>query len=99
MSHRARKRFGQNFLHDAGVINRIIQTINPRAGEHVVEIGPGQGAITVELLKLIGELDAIELDRDLLEPLQRTCARFGTLRLHNADGSRRRSSTWQTLLG
>ena len=45
-SHRARKRFGQNFLQDTGIINRIIGAIHPLAGEHLVEIGPGQGALT-----------------------------------------------------
>ena len=44
--HRARKRFGQNFLHDHGVINRILRAIAPREGQRVVEIGPGQGALT-----------------------------------------------------
>ena len=44
--HRARKRFGQNFLHDAGVIHRILRAIHPREGERLVEIGPGQGALT-----------------------------------------------------
>ncbi|MES9881864.1 MAG: rRNA adenine N-6-methyltransferase family protein, partial [Sedimenticola sp.] len=46
--HRARKRFGQNFLHDHGVISRIVHAIAPREGEHLVEIGPGRGAITKE---------------------------------------------------
>ena len=44
--HRARKRFGQNFLHDAGIIDRILRAINAKAGEHLLEIGPGQGALT-----------------------------------------------------
>ena len=44
--HRARKRFGQNFLHDSGVIDRIIRAISPKAGERLLEIGPGQGALT-----------------------------------------------------
>ena len=44
--HRARKRFGQNFLHDAGVIHRILRAIHAREGEHLLEIGPGQGALT-----------------------------------------------------
>ena len=62
MTHKARKRFGQNFLHDTQVIDRIIQAINPKPGEQLVEIGPGQGAITIPILKLTGSLDVIELD-------------------------------------
>ena len=85
MSHRPRKRFGQNFLHDQGVIERILSHVDPRPGQHLVEIGPGQGALTRGLLQRTDELDAIELDRDLLEPLRRTCAPLGTLHLHNAD--------------
>lgn len=85
MSHRPRKRFGQNFLHDQGVIERILSHVAPEPGQRLVEIGPGQGALTRGLLQRVGELDAIELDRDLLEPLRRLCAPLGTLRLHNAD--------------
>ncbi len=85
MSHQARKRFGQNFLHDAGIIYKIVASIAPRPGEHLVEIGPGQGAITRELLKAAGSLDAVELDRDLIQPLTRMCASLGNLRIHNAD--------------
>jgi len=85
LSHRPRKRFGQNFLHDQSVIERILSAVAPRPGQRLVEIGPGQGALTRGLLERVGELDAIELDRDLLDPLKRTCAPLGTLRLHNAD--------------
>ncbi|MDJ0740144.1 MAG: 16S rRNA (adenine(1518)-N(6)/adenine(1519)-N(6))-dimethyltransferase RsmA [Gammaproteobacteria bacterium] len=85
MSHRPRKRFGQNFLHDQGVITRILDAIDPQPGQHIVEIGPGQGALTRGLLQRAGELDAVELDRDLIAPLQRRCASLGTLHLHNAD--------------
>jgi len=85
MHHRPRKRFGQNFLHDPTVIGRILRTIDPRPGEHLVEIGPGRGAVTTQLLEAAGELEAVELDRDLLEPLARRCAGLGTLRIHSAD--------------
>ena len=85
MSHRPRKRFGQNFLHDQAVIERILNYVNPKSGDHLVEIGPGRGALTRGLLQRAGALDAIELDRDLLEPLRRQCASLGILRLHNAD--------------
>jgi 16S rRNA (adenine1518-N6/adenine1519-N6)-dimethyltransferase len=84
MSHIPRKRFGQNFLHDPGVIRRIVVAIDPQPADHLVEIGPGEGAITGELLARTGTLDAIEIDRDLFAALQ---TRFGDrgLRLHNAD--------------
>jgi 16S rRNA (adenine1518-N6/adenine1519-N6)-dimethyltransferase len=81
--HRPRKRFGQNFLHDPGVIQRIVQAIAPRPGEHIVEIGPGQGALTRRVLDHIGHLDAVELDRDLVPRLERE---FGSrLTLHQQD--------------
>jgi 16S rRNA (adenine1518-N6/adenine1519-N6)-dimethyltransferase len=63
--HRARKRFGQNFLHDEHVINRIVKAITPGPGQKLVEIGPGQGALTAPLLAAAGQLTAIEIDRDL----------------------------------
>jgi len=85
LTHKARKRFGQNFLHDPGVIRHIIQSIAPQPGQRIVEIGPGQGAITKQLLQITGELDAVELDRDLLEPLARACGALGELHIHSAD--------------
>jgi 16S rRNA (adenine1518-N6/adenine1519-N6)-dimethyltransferase len=85
LSHRPRKRFGQNFLHDRAVIEHILSCVDPRPGQRLVEIGPGQGALTGGLLRRAGELDAIELDRDLIGPLQSRCADLGELRLHNAD--------------
>ena len=85
MSHRPRKRFGQNFLHDQSVIERILAHVAPQPGQRLVEIGPGQGALTRGLLERTGELDAIELDRDLLQPLQQQCAPLGDFRLHNED--------------
>jgi 16S rRNA (adenine1518-N6/adenine1519-N6)-dimethyltransferase len=84
-SHKPRKRFGQNFLHDPQVIARIIAAVNPQPSDHLVEVGPGQGAITVELLKAAGKLDAVELDRDLIEPLQAKCAGFGEFTVHQGD--------------
>jgi len=83
--HRARKRFGQNFLHDAGVIHRILRAIQPREGEHLVEIGPGQGALTAGLLGSGAQLDVIELDQDLIPLLK---LRFGLEKrftLHQGD--------------
>ncbi|MCP5195904.1 MAG: 16S rRNA (adenine(1518)-N(6)/adenine(1519)-N(6))-dimethyltransferase RsmA [Gammaproteobacteria bacterium] len=83
--HLPRKRFGQHFLHDPGVIARIIAAIHPLNGERLVEIGPGLGALTQPLLRAAGELDVVELDRDLLEPLRACCAGLGVLRIHAAD--------------
>ncbi|VAX10223.1 SSU rRNA (adenine(1518)-N(6)/adenine(1519)-N(6))-dimethyltransferase [hydrothermal vent metagenome] len=85
LTHKPRKRFGQNFLHDPAVISHIISSIAPRTGDRLVEIGPGQGAITKELLKAAGRLDAVELDRDLIEPLARNCGALGELIIHCAD--------------
>jgi len=85
MKHKPRKRFGQNFLHDQGIIQRIIHSIHAKEGEHLVEIGPGLGAITQQLLPQVGIMDAIELDRDLLQPLAESCAHLGQLNIHNAD--------------
>ena len=88
MSHRPRKRFGQNFLHDPAVIGRIVSAINPSINEQLVEIGPGQGAITIPLLQQAGRLAVVELDRDLIGPLQARCAGLGELTLYNADALR-----------
>lgn len=65
MEHRARKRFGQNFLHDPIVIDRIVRSINPKAEDKVVEIGPGLGAITMPVLELVDQLHVVEIDRDV----------------------------------
>jgi len=67
--HRARKRFGQNFLHDRNVIDRILAAIAARPDDHVVEIGPGQGALTRGLLETGCRLTLIEIDRDLARTL------------------------------
>ena len=65
MKHIARKRFGQHFLTDDGIIHGIIQAIDPKAGEPMVEIGPGLAAMTQPLVERLGRLNVIELDRDL----------------------------------
>ncbi|MBZ0072126.1 MAG: 16S rRNA (adenine(1518)-N(6)/adenine(1519)-N(6))-dimethyltransferase RsmA [Gammaproteobacteria bacterium] len=88
MAHIARKRFGQNFLHDRGVIARIVAAIDARPGQELIEIGPGQGAITLPLLAACGRLQAVELDRDLLAPLQAAATGVGELILHNRDALR-----------
>ncbi|HIF9482866.1 TPA: 16S rRNA (adenine(1518)-N(6)/adenine(1519)-N(6))-dimethyltransferase RsmA [Photobacterium damselae] len=70
LGHRARKRFGQNFLTDPFIIDGIVSAINPRSGQNLVEIGPGLGAITEEVGKLVDHFNVIELDRDLAERLR-----------------------------
>jgi 16S rRNA (adenine1518-N6/adenine1519-N6)-dimethyltransferase len=83
--HLARKRFGQHFLHDKQIIQRIVDMIAPQVGQHIVEIGPGQGALTVPILKKLSQLDVIEIDRDLIPPLKLRCADKGNLIVHEAD--------------
>lgn len=70
MGHFARKRFGQNFLHDAFVIDSIVAAIQPQPGQALVEIGPGLGALTVPVVQRSQHLTVIELDRDLAARLQ-----------------------------
>jgi 16S rRNA (adenine1518-N6/adenine1519-N6)-dimethyltransferase len=91
--HRARKRFGQNFLVDQTYIRRIVEAIDPRPSDHLVEIGPGQAALTRELLGTIsshckdGEtasLDVVEIDRDLVARLKTEFAPE-QLRIHEGD--------------
>jgi len=69
MSHNPRKRFGQNFLVDNQIINKIISTINPKNNEIIVEIGPGKGALTLPILEHLNHLNVIEIDRDLVSLL------------------------------
>lgn len=66
---KTRKRFGQHFLHDPGVLKRIADAVAPSGGDAMVEIGPGQGALTRLLLDRVDHLDAIEIDRDLASRL------------------------------
>ncbi|MCL4121246.1 UNVERIFIED_CONTAM: hypothetical protein GTU68_036776 [Idotea baltica] len=83
--HRARKRFGQNFLHDTQVIDGILKAINPTKSDHLIEIGPGQGAITQGLITSEASLDAIELDYDLIAILKDKFAKYPNFKLHQGD--------------
>jgi len=83
--HKARKRFGQNFLQDSRIIHQIVMAIDPLANEHLVEIGPGQGAITEPLLDAQCQLDVVELDRDLVERLNIRFSHIDRFTLHSAD--------------
>jgi len=70
MKHIARKRFGQHFLSDAGIVDAIVRAIAPQAGQRMVEIGPGLAALTQPLVERLGHLTVIELDRDLAQRLR-----------------------------
>ncbi|MEW6994163.1 16S rRNA (adenine(1518)-N(6)/adenine(1519)-N(6))-dimethyltransferase RsmA [Colwelliaceae bacterium MEBiC 14330] len=70
LGHQAKKRFGQNFLHNDAVISDIIDAINPESGENLIEIGPGLGALTEPVIERAGKLSVVELDRDLAHRLR-----------------------------
>ncbi len=82
-----RKRFGQHFLHERGVIERILRALNPRPDDVVVEIGPGRGALTRGLVGRVGELHVVEFDRDLVDWLRQTYSPE-QLTVHSADALR-----------
>lgn len=83
--HRARKRFGQNFLHYPAVIQRIVDVINLQRQDHVVEIGPGKGALTKLILERVNKLDVVEIDRDLVKALTISLGNNEHLIIHEAD--------------
>lgn len=85
--HTPRKRFGQNFLHDSSIIQRLVAAIRPARDDLMVEIGPGQGALTGPLLERLDRLDAIELDRNLIPILTEKFSSKGLV-LHEADALR-----------
>ena len=87
-AHRPRKRFGQHFLTDPGVVDEIVRSIRPSASDIVVEIGPGLAAITAPLLADAGSMHAIELDRDLAAQLRQRFADEPKLTIHEADALR-----------
>ena len=83
--HRARKRFGQNFLHDRNIIGKIVDAIHPQPGQHLLEIGPGQAAMTSPLVASGAQVDAVELDRDLASWLTQHFADATNFSLHQCD--------------
>lgn len=85
MSHKHKKRFGQNFLHNPRVIERIVRAVHPQSDQRLVEIGPGEAAITLPLACSGAQLDVIEIDRDLIPKLQRLFAPYPNITLHQAD--------------
>jgi len=85
MQHRARKRFGQNFLTDPGIIRRIVETIAPRPGQIILEIGPGQAALTVPLAASGADLHLLEIDRDLAASLLHRFQSSAQVQVHCGD--------------
>lgn len=85
MSHRPKKHYGQHFLRDRQYIDRIISVLAPRGDDRIVEIGPGEGALTLPLLRAAGKLTAIELDTDLIPRLGHEAAPLGQLDIIQRD--------------
>ena len=85
MPHSPRKRFGQNFLHDPAIIERLVSVIRPQPGQHIIEIGPGQAAITLPLLASGAEITVVEIDRDLAASLETRFQGENSLQMINAD--------------
>ena len=88
MQHKARKRFGQNFLTDGSVINRIVDAIAPKPDELIVEIGPGQAALTMPLADSGADLLLLEIDRDLVARLEGRFAATPNVTIHTGDALR-----------
>ena len=80
-----KKQFGQNFLLDQTVIHRIISSLNIQPNEHILEIGPGKGALTKHLIPLAKSLDVIEIDRDLVHKLEEQKSHWGKFTIHSCD--------------
>lgn len=85
MSHRPRKRFGQNFLHDDAVLLQMQQSISPQANDHMIEIGPGLGVLTRHLIGNVKNFEAIEIDRDLIGLLHESFDQYDNFILHEMD--------------
>ncbi len=88
LGHKARKRFGQNFLNDPYIIDGIVSAINPLPGQNLVEIGPGLGAITEPVGREVDKFTVIELDRDLAERLRNHPELADKLTIHEGDAMR-----------
>jgi len=85
MNARPKKSFGQHFLHERRYIDRIVSSISPKDGDTLVEIGPGEGAMTLPLLAVAKRMTAIELDTDLIPGLEQRAAAIGELRIVHSD--------------
>lgn len=82
---RAKKHFGQHFLHDPYVIDRILRTVDPKDGQALIEIGPGPGALTAPLMRRVSRLTVVELDRDVIPHLRQACGDAPGLNIVMAD--------------
>ncbi|MES2141270.1 MAG: 16S rRNA (adenine(1518)-N(6)/adenine(1519)-N(6))-dimethyltransferase RsmA [Pseudomonadota bacterium] len=80
-----RKRFGQHFLHEGFMVDKIVSAINPKKTDNMLEIGPGLGALTQRLLPHLTSLTVVELDKDLIPLLEKQCAHLGELTIYQAD--------------
>ena len=80
-----KKRFGQHFLHDQTVLDRIVRTVNPKTDDALVEIGPGRGALTRLLLPKVARLRVVEIDRDVIGPLRAACGQSEKLEIVMGD--------------
>ena len=85
LKHQARKRFGQNFLHDQQIIERIIKVISPSQENHIVEIDPGHGALTKPLFESGADLDCIEIDKDLAKFIDNQFVDHARVRVYQSD--------------
>lgn len=83
--HQHKKQFGQNFLNNQRVIDQIVASIRPRPEDHMVEIGPGEAALTDPIIRIVKRLDIIEIDNDLIAPLKIKFASLPAFRLHHTD--------------
>ncbi|HEY0268035.1 MAG TPA: rRNA adenine N-6-methyltransferase family protein, partial [Methyloradius sp.] len=84
MKHIAKKRFGQNFLTDQGIIHSLVEAIDPKPEDILVEIGPGLGALTQPLTKKLPHLHVVEIDRDIITWMQNHY-KAGSLTIHESD--------------
>lgn len=96
MNHIPRKRFGQNFLKDSSIISHIVDVIGISEHDHLVEIGPGEGAITLPILKMARKLDVVEIDRDLVAALRLRFSSNPKFCIHEGDALNFRLETLDT---
>ena len=85
LGHTPRKRFGQNFLHDSGIIYSIIKAVNAKEDDNLLEIGPGMGALTAGLLETCPTLNVVELDRNLIPKLEAQFKKYPEFSIHQGD--------------
>ncbi|WP_319557982.1 16S rRNA (adenine(1518)-N(6)/adenine(1519)-N(6))-dimethyltransferase RsmA [Thiomicrorhabdus sp.] len=83
--HKHKKQFGQNFLNNGRIIDRIVASIRPQSQDHMVEIGPGEAALTEPLINVVDRLEIIEIDNDLITPLKIRFAAKPAFHLHHTD--------------